>query len=138
MGTTTQNIILMNTVPIGLRMVAPVPEITPPPSSMAAGHSQPAMQPSAACGTGTGSVVLALTLLGRVSGEDVAVTVPGGELHVTIDRDCSSVQAIWLTGPTNIVCEGEVRDESLGRGYLILYRSRGRSGPAPLPGSPGE
>lgn len=66
-----------------------------------------------ACGTGTGSVVLALTLLGRVSGEDVAVTVPGGELRVTIDRDCSSVQAIWLTGPTNIVCEGEVQDESL-------------------------
>ena len=47
MGTTTQNIILMNTVPMGLRMVAPVPEITPPPSSTAAGHSQPAMQPSA-------------------------------------------------------------------------------------------
>jgi len=66
-----------------------------------------------ACGTGTGSVVLALTLLGRVSGEDVAVTVPGGELRVTIDRDCSSVQAIWLTGPTNVGCQGEVLDEDL-------------------------
>ena len=66
-----------------------------------------------ACGTGTGSVVLALTLMGKVSGEDVAVTVPGGELRVTIDRDGETVKAIWLTGPTNIVCEGEVRDEDL-------------------------
>ena len=66
-----------------------------------------------ACGTGTGSTVLALTLLGKVSGEDVAVTVPGGELRVTIDRDGSAVKAIWLTGPTNIVCEGEVCDEDL-------------------------
>ena len=66
-----------------------------------------------ACGTGTGSVVLALTLMGKVSGEDVAVTVPGGELRVTIDRDNGSIRNIWLTGPTNIVCEGEVRDEDL-------------------------
>lgn len=66
-----------------------------------------------ACGTGTGSVVLALTLMGKVSGEDVAVTVPGGELRVTIERDGETVKAIWLTGPTNIVCEGEVRDEDL-------------------------
>ena len=66
-----------------------------------------------ACGTGTGSVVLALTLLGKVSGEDVAVSVPGGQLRVTIDRDCDTVKAIWLTGPTNIVCEGTVRDEDL-------------------------
>ena len=62
-----------------------------------------------ACGTGTGSVVLALTLLGQVSGKDVAVSVPGGTLRVTIaDR-----KAIWLTGPTNVVCQGEVLDEDL-------------------------
>lgn len=66
-----------------------------------------------ACGTGTGSTVLALTLLGKVSGTDVAVSVPGGELRVTIDRDGDTVKAIWLTGPTNIVCEGEIRDEDL-------------------------
>ena len=66
-----------------------------------------------ACGTGTGSVVLALTLLGKVSGKNVTVTVPGGTLRVTIDRDGSAVKAIWLTGPTNIVCEGEVHDEDL-------------------------
>lgn len=66
-----------------------------------------------ACGTGTGSTVLALTLLGKVSGQDVTVTVPGGELRVTIDRDGGAVKAVWLTGPTNLVCEGEVLDESL-------------------------
>ena len=66
-----------------------------------------------ACGTGTGATVLALTLMGRVSGRDVAVSVPGGTLRVTIDRDGEAVKAIWLTGPTNIVCEGEVRDEEL-------------------------
>ena len=66
-----------------------------------------------ACGTGTGSVVLALTLMGKVSGQDVTVSVRGGELRVTIDRDCEAVKAIWLTGPTNLVCEGEVQDEDL-------------------------
>ena len=62
-----------------------------------------------ACGTGTGSVVLALTLLGQVSGKDVAVSVPGGTLRVTI----ADQKAIWLTGPTNVVCQGEVLDEDL-------------------------
>ena len=66
-----------------------------------------------ACGTGSGSVVLALTLLGQVSGEDVAVSVPGGMLRVTIERDCGQINAIWLTGPTNLVCEGSVLDEEL-------------------------
>lgn len=66
-----------------------------------------------ACGTGTGSVVLALTLMGKVSGKDVVVTVPGGELRVTIDREGEAVTGVWLTGPTNIVCEGEARDEDL-------------------------
>lgn len=66
-----------------------------------------------ACGTGTGSTVLALTLLDRVSGKDVMVSVPGGTLRVTIDREGEKIQNIWLTGPTNIVCQGEVQDEDL-------------------------
>lgn len=66
-----------------------------------------------ACGTGTGSVVLALTLLGKVSGQEVRVTVPGGLLKVTIERNGSDVKGIYLTGPTNIVCQGEVKDEEL-------------------------
>ena len=66
-----------------------------------------------ACGTGTGSMVLALTLKGLVSGEDVLVTVPGGTLRVTVDREGTTVKSLWLTGPTNIVCTGEIRDEEL-------------------------
>ena len=66
-----------------------------------------------ACGTGSGSTVLALTLLGKVSGKDVAVSVPGGTLRVDVDRDGDVIQNIWLTGPTNFVCEGAVLDEDL-------------------------
>ena len=66
-----------------------------------------------ACGTGTGSTVLALTLLGKVSGSDVSASAPGGTLRVTVDRDGERIQNLWLTGPTNIVCEGEVQDEDL-------------------------
>ena len=65
-----------------------------------------------ACGTGTGAVVLALTLLGKVSGRDVAVTVPGGLLKLTVEREAENIHLL-LTGPTNIVAEGEVTDETL-------------------------
>ncbi|WP_130862362.1 diaminopimelate epimerase [Bacilliculturomica massiliensis] len=71
-----------------------------------------------ACGTGTGSVVTVLTLLGRVSGRDVRVRVPGGELRITVELDGEKpdgapdrVRALYLTGPTNIVAEGEITDE---------------------------
>ena len=45
MGTTTQNIRLMNTVPRGLRTVAPVPDMTLPSPSTWAGQTQPRMAP---------------------------------------------------------------------------------------------
>ena len=66
-----------------------------------------------ACGTGTGSMVLTLMLKGLCSGQDVRVTVPGGLLRITIDRDCETIRNIYLTGPTNLVCVGEIRDEDL-------------------------
>lgn len=66
-----------------------------------------------ACGTGTGAVVLALTLLGQVSGQEVRATMPGGELRVTIQRSGDAVRGIYLAGPTNIVCRGDVLDETL-------------------------
>lgn len=66
-----------------------------------------------ACGTGTGSTVLALTLMGKVSGREVTVKNPGGTLRVTADRDHDKIENLWLTGPTNIVCTGEVLDEDL-------------------------
>jgi diaminopimelate epimerase len=66
-----------------------------------------------ACGTGTGSVVTALTLQGKVSGHGVRVDMTGGQLIIDVDRDGSIIQNLYLTGPTNIVCKGEVTDEDL-------------------------
>lgn len=68
-----------------------------------------------ACGTGTGSVVAALTRRGLVSGENTKVHVPGGELFITLNLDPKTheIAEIFLTGPTNIVAEGEVLDEDL-------------------------
>ena len=68
-----------------------------------------------ACGTGTGSVAAVLTEKNLVSGNDVRVSVPGGELFITIKKDFKSgrMKDIFLTGPTNIVAEGVVTDEDL-------------------------
>lgn len=55
-----------------------------------------------ACGTGTGSVVAALTDAGLVSGKNVQVTVPGGLLIIDIKEE-----GLFLTGPTMVVCEGD-------------------------------
>lgn len=68
-----------------------------------------------ACGTGTGSTVLALTLMGQVSGREVEVQSRGGTLRVSIDRSGERIDNLWLTGPTNFVCEGEILDEDLKR-----------------------
>ena len=66
-----------------------------------------------ACGTGTGSVVAVLTLLGRVSGRNVRVDMTGGTLVIDAERDGSRITALYLTGPTNLVCKGEITDEEL-------------------------
>jgi diaminopimelate epimerase len=76
-----------------------------------------------ACGTGTGSVVCALTLMGRVSGERVRVDMRGGTLYIDVEEideehfeDGAAgpvVHGLYLTGPTNIVCKGEITDEEL-------------------------
>lgn len=66
-----------------------------------------------ACGTGTGSVVTVLTLLGQVSGHQVAVDMTGGRLIIDAERDGGRIANLYLTGPTNIVCKGEVTDEDL-------------------------
>ena len=66
-----------------------------------------------ACGTGTGSVVTVLTLQGKVSGHNVRARMPGGELVIDVERDRDRVTDIYLTGPTNIVCKGEITDEEL-------------------------
>lgn len=66
-----------------------------------------------ACGTGTGSVVTVLTLLGEVSGKGVKVDMTGGQLIIDVEHTGDRVDDLYLTGPTNIVCKGEVTDEEL-------------------------
>ena len=66
-----------------------------------------------ACGTGTGSVVAVLTLLGKVSGNGVEVGMKGGKLIIDVDHRGERIDGIYLTGPTNIVCRGEITDEEL-------------------------
>ena len=67
-----------------------------------------------ACGTGTGSVVTVLTLLGKVSGKNVQVDMTGGRLVIDVERDgAGRITDLYLTGPTNVVCKGEIPDETL-------------------------
>ena len=66
-----------------------------------------------ACGTGTGSVVTVLTLQGKVSGHGVQVDMTGGRLVIDAERIHSRIASLYLTGPTNVVCKGQVTDEDL-------------------------
>ncbi len=66
-----------------------------------------------ACGSGTGSVVAVLTLQGKVSGKHVQVHNPGGLLMIDVELEGSRIRNLYLTGPTNIVCQGVVTDEDL-------------------------
>ena len=66
-----------------------------------------------ACGTGTGSVVTVLTLQGKVSGHGVRARMPGGELVIDVEREQDRITDLYLTGPTNIGCQGEGTDEEL-------------------------
>ena len=66
-----------------------------------------------ACGTGCGSIASVLTLLGLVSGREVSIAMPGGELSVSLTRAGDGIRDILLTGPTCLVFEGEIGDELL-------------------------
>lgn len=66
-----------------------------------------------ACGTGTGSVAAVLTLQGKVSGRGVKADMTGGQLTIDVTQTGSRITDLYLTGPTNIVCKGEVTDEDL-------------------------
>ena len=74
-----------------------------------------------ACGTGTGSAVTALTLLNKVSGNNVKVTMTGGDLYIDVeeideeDNGNVSVHGLYLTGPTNIAAMGEITDVNVKR-----------------------
>lgn len=66
-----------------------------------------------ACGTGTGSAAVVLTLRGQVSGHSVRGEMRGGALTVDVEREDGRVRDLYLTGPTNIVARGEAADEEL-------------------------
>ncbi len=67
-----------------------------------------------ACGTGTASIALVLAQRGEGPDSGLDFDMPGGRLNIDIVRkDDGSVDGVWLTGPTNVVCVGEVRDEEL-------------------------
>lgn len=58
-----------------------------------------------ACGTGAGSTVAALNKM-KLVGDYVKVNMPGGLLEIQIEGE-----DIYLTGPTNMVCNGDFLDE---------------------------
>jgi len=61
-----------------------------------------------ACGTGTGSTVFVLSEAGKTGKTGVRVFNRGGLLTVDVSED-----GLYLTGPTNIIAAGEIRDEEL-------------------------
>ena len=61
-----------------------------------------------ACGTGTGALVAALTLAGKVSGKNVRVDMAGGTLTIDAELEMSHIANLYLTGPTAVVAIGEV------------------------------
>jgi len=66
-----------------------------------------------ACGTGTGSAAAVLALTGLAPDGRVVMDEPGGTLSVSLTSENGRVHDIFLTGPTNIVAVGEIRDEDL-------------------------
>ncbi len=67
-----------------------------------------------ACGTGAGSIALALTVQGRMDGNAIQIHMPGGVLTVDVARGADGgVTDLFLTGPTTIVCKGEITEEAL-------------------------
>ncbi len=66
-----------------------------------------------ACGTGSGSTAVSLFLQGKVSSHGVKINMPGGQLIIDIEHEGEQIRDLYLTGPTNIVCKGEITDEDL-------------------------
>ena len=65
---------------------------------------------------------------GLVSGNDVHVSMTGGELQIDVEKqepisgsmmldkhtaDCSVIKHLYLTGPTNMVLKGILTDDAL-------------------------
>ena len=59
-----------------------------------------------------------------IPGKSVRVDMTGGTLTIDVERDSAGhVTDLFLTGPTNIVCKGEITDEALDSSLLSKYVS---------------
>lgn len=63
-----------------------------------------------ACGTGTASVVSVLKKQGRVSGNNVNVSMTGGLLTIDLVCEGDTIKDVFLTGPTTIVYEADTAE----------------------------
>lgn len=63
-----------------------------------------------ACGSGSGSTALCLVLTGALKGPEVSMKTDGGVLTVGVDIRGDVLENLWLTGPTKLVCRGELVD----------------------------
>lgn len=66
-----------------------------------------------ACGTGTGSVAAVLAASGRTDGAKLAFEMAGGQLALEVVMCSGCVSDLFLTGPTQIVCTGELTPDFL-------------------------
>ncbi len=60
------------------------------------------------CGTGAGSTAVSMWMKGLLDGSTLELDFPGGELRISLMWDNNGLTDIYLTGPAEIVAEGEL------------------------------
>lgn len=70
-----------------------------------------------ACGTGSGSLAAVLTVKELCKGPSIRVRTRGGVLTVDVLRDGKLILDLLLTGPADLVCEGDTPDETEPHGH---------------------
>ena len=70
-----------------------------------------------ACGTGSGSLAAVLTVKELCKGPSIRVRTRGGLLTVDVLRDGKLILDLLLTGPAELVCEGDTPDETEPHGH---------------------
>ena len=66
-----------------------------------------------ACGTGAGSIGLALIKKGIIQGGEAKIKMPGGDIKVQLESNDIYEDIIIIIGPTSIISQGIVLDEDL-------------------------
>ena len=82
--------------------------VTGPDSARAVTFERGVEDFTLACGTGCGATAVSLMLAGRIAGDRLAVSMPGGLLSVSLRREGDTFRDILLTGPTAYVDSGEL------------------------------